>query len=88
MAQIDDRSGVAISKEEAGKRGSRTTFGVDDIDAGIARVKELGGEATDRRPVPSMGWFSVCSDRRETSSACGRLTRLRPRRPVSPHDNA
>lgn len=62
MAQIDERSGVAISKEEAGKRGSRTTFGVDDIDAGIARVKELGGEATDRRPVPSMGWFSVCSD--------------------------
>ena len=62
MAQIDDRSGVAISKEEPGKRGSRTTFGVDDIDAGIASVRDLGGEATDRRPVPSMGWFSVCSD--------------------------
>ena len=62
MARIDDRSGVAISKEESGKRGSRTTFDVDDIDAGVARVKELGGEASEGMPVPSMGWFSVCKD--------------------------
>jgi uncharacterized protein len=62
MARIDERSGVAISKEEAGRRGTRITFDMEDINAGIARVKELGGEATDRRPVPSMGWFSVCKD--------------------------
>ena len=32
-------------------------FDVDDINAGAARVKELGGEADDAQPVPSMGWF-------------------------------
>ena len=25
-------------------------------------MKELGGEAGDPMPVPSMGWFAVCKD--------------------------
>jgi predicted enzyme related to lactoylglutathione lyase len=25
-------------------------------------VKELGGEADEPRPVPSMGWFAICKD--------------------------
>ena len=24
--------------------------------------EELGGEASERMPVPNMGWFSVCKD--------------------------
>ena len=47
---------------EPGKRGARTYFDVEDINAGAARVKELGGEADDPMPVPGMGWFAVCSD--------------------------
>jgi predicted enzyme related to lactoylglutathione lyase len=35
---------------------------VDDINAGAARVKELGGEANDPGPVPGMGWFATCRD--------------------------
>ena len=35
---------------------------VDDINAANARVRELGGEAGDPMPVPSMGWFSLCTD--------------------------
>ena len=38
------------------------TFDVDDIKAGVARVNELGGKAGDPMPVPSMGWFSTCTD--------------------------
>jgi uncharacterized protein len=45
-----------------GKRGARAYFDVDDINAGAARVKELGGEADDPQPVPGMGWFSTCRD--------------------------
>ena len=26
------------------------------------RVKELGGEAGEATPVPSMGWFAACKD--------------------------
>ena len=62
MTSIGDRTGGAITNMEPGKRGTRAYFDVDDIDAGIARVKELGGEASERMPVPSMGWFSVCKD--------------------------
>ena len=62
MARITDQAGVAITNMEPGKRGTRVYFDVDDINAGAARVKELGGEAGDPAPVPNMGWFSVCSD--------------------------
>ena len=62
MTRITDQAGAAITNMEAGKRGIRPYFEVDDINDGAARVKELGGEAGDPAPVPSMGWFSVCKD--------------------------
>ncbi len=37
-------------------------FGVDDIEAACDRVRELGGEADEPRPVPGMGWFAICKD--------------------------
>jgi transposase-like protein/predicted enzyme related to lactoylglutathione lyase len=59
----DQRSGgVAITNMEPGKRGIRPYFDVDDINAGAARVKELGGEANDPGSVPGMGWFATCRD--------------------------
>jgi predicted enzyme related to lactoylglutathione lyase len=62
MAQIDERSGVAISGGDPTLSAPRTYFDVDDIRASTARVKELGGEADDAMPVPSMGWFATCRD--------------------------
>jgi predicted enzyme related to lactoylglutathione lyase len=62
MTRITDRSGLAITNMEPGKRGMRSYFDVDDINAAAGRVKELGGEASDAMPVPNMGWFSVCKD--------------------------
>ena len=62
MARISDTSGVAITNREPGKRGMRTYFDVDDINVGVARVTELGGEAGEAMPVPGMGWFSTCTD--------------------------
>jgi len=62
MTRISDQAGAAITSMEPGKRGIRTYFDVDDINAGVAKVKELGGEAGDPGPVPSMGWFAVCKD--------------------------
>jgi uncharacterized protein len=61
MTRIDESSGAAISAEP-GKRGPRTYFDVEDINASAARVKELGGETGDPMPVPSMGWFATCKD--------------------------
>jgi uncharacterized protein len=45
--QASDRQGGAITSMEPGKVGMRSYFLVDDINAGAARVKELGGEAHD-----------------------------------------
>jgi uncharacterized protein len=62
MTRISDQTGGAITNGEPGKRGLRVYFDVDDINAGAARVRELGGQAGESLPVPSMGWFAVCSD--------------------------
>ena len=62
MTRISDQTGAAITNMEPGKRGTRSYFDVDDINAGAARVKELGGEADAPMPVPNMGWFVTCKD--------------------------
>ena len=62
IARISDQTGAAITNMEAGKRGTRSYFDVDDINAGASRVKELGGEADEPMPVPNMGWFVTCRD--------------------------
>jgi uncharacterized protein len=62
MTQISNQTGGAITNMEHGKRGPRVYFAVDDIKAGAARVKELGGEANEPGPVPGMGWFATCKD--------------------------
>lgn len=62
MTQITETSGAAIYGADGDKRGARTYFDVDDLDAARARVDELGGEAGDATPVPNMGWFAICND--------------------------
>jgi predicted enzyme related to lactoylglutathione lyase len=63
MTEINPgKMGGAITSMEPGKHGARAYFDVDDINVGAARVKELGGEADEPKPVPGMGWFSTCRD--------------------------
>ncbi len=62
MTRVSEQQGAAITNMESGKRGTRAYFDVDDVNAGAARVKELGGEADEPRPVPGMGWFATCKD--------------------------
>ena len=62
MTRISDQAGVAITNMEPGKHGNRVYFDVDDINAGAARVNELGGKAADPMAVPTMGWFATCTD--------------------------
>ena len=62
MARIGERMDAALTNMEPGKRAMRAYFDVDDVNAGAARVRELGGEADEPRPVPGMGWFSTCRD--------------------------
>ena len=62
MGQLSEQAGVAVFPADGGDRGIRVYFDVDDINAGIGRVRELGGEANEPLPVPGMGWFVGCKD--------------------------
>jgi len=62
MTRFSDTTGGAITAAEGSERGPRVYFDVDDINEGVGRVKELGGEAGDAMPVPGMGWFATCKD--------------------------
>ena len=45
-----------------GEGGMRVYFDTDDIDATLAKVKEQGGKAEDKMPIPHVGWFAHCAD--------------------------
>ena len=42
--------------------GILTYFGTTDIDASLARVRELGGEAGDKQEIPEVGFAASCKD--------------------------
>jgi predicted enzyme related to lactoylglutathione lyase len=56
----DDQGGAVMSSE--GPFGLVVYFDTDDIDASIAKVREHGGTADDKMPIPNVGWFTHCTD--------------------------
>ena len=51
LYQSDDRSGHLI-----------VYFDTDDIDDSIEKVRDNGGEAEDKQPIPGVGWFAGAKD--------------------------
>jgi uncharacterized protein len=62
MARTGPAAGAAIFAAEERSGHPNFYFAVDDIDASIAKVLELGGAAGDKMPVPGHGWFAHASD--------------------------
>jgi uncharacterized protein len=61
MFQASPTQGGAVMASD--KPGALITYhATDDIDASVAKVRELGGSADDKKPVPTYGWFSACKD--------------------------
>src|SRR5215216_3694280 len=85
ITRISDQAGLTITNMEPGKRGIRTYFYVDDINAGAARVKELGGEVNEPAPCQAWGGSRPAATPRGTSSACGRTTCPPRPQPGRPH---
>ena len=54
MAQIDEKSGAAIFAADDPKHHPNVYLATDDIDASIAKARELGGTAEDKSPVPGV----------------------------------
>jgi hypothetical protein len=53
--------GGAINPNQ-NEAGPVVYFDTEDIDASIAKVRELGGKADDKQAIPSQGWFAGCVD--------------------------
>jgi predicted enzyme related to lactoylglutathione lyase len=62
MFQEDNWGGAVYKMEGAQPSGTTIYLGSDDIDADLAKVKEFGGEADDKQPIPHIGWFARCKD--------------------------
>jgi predicted enzyme related to lactoylglutathione lyase len=62
MAQVTDQSGAALMQTEDRPGHPNFYFATDDIDASTAKVRELGGKADEKMPVPTHGWFAACKD--------------------------
>jgi predicted enzyme related to lactoylglutathione lyase len=62
IAQAGAGLGAAVYESEERSGHGNFYFAVDDVDAAIARVRELGGEADEKGPVPGHGWFSRARD--------------------------
>ena len=54
--------GGAVYPADNAGQGPIVYFETDDIDAELAKVRELGGEAEDKQPIPGVGWFAGCKD--------------------------
>ena len=59
----DGQGGAIYPAQEGQSPGTPIVyFDTADIDASIAKVRELGGTADDKQPVPTHGWFAGCTD--------------------------
>lgn len=61
MTRTSEDSGAAVYPSEDGP-SVLVYHDVDDVNAGRAKVQELGGTAEEPMPVPGMGWFVHCTD--------------------------
>ena len=62
MAQASPGMGTAIYPTDDRTGHPKYYYGTDDIETTSARVRELGGKAAEKMPVPGHGWFAACRD--------------------------
>jgi predicted enzyme related to lactoylglutathione lyase len=62
MAKLSEEMGAASYPSDESGSGYIVYIDTDDIDASVAKVRQLAGEAADKQPIPMVGWFSSCKD--------------------------
>ena len=63
LIESDGQSIGGLYQSDSPERGLITYFDVDDLEAALVRVQELGGEVLEgKSPVPEVGWFARCRD--------------------------
>ena len=54
--------GGAINPQSTAARAPVVYFGVEDVDKSVKIVRDQGGKAGDKIPIPAQGWFAECVD--------------------------
>jgi predicted enzyme related to lactoylglutathione lyase len=63
MVQVaDDQGGAVFPDPDKAGTGTIVYFDTDDIETSIGKVRDLGGQAGEKAPVPGHGWFAACTD--------------------------
>ena len=62
MAQTGPAAGAAVYPSDERSGYPNYYLNCDDIEAALAKVDELGGQAGEKTPVPGHGWFAACKD--------------------------
>lgn len=62
MTQVGEGVGAAVFPSPERSGYPNYYFDTPEIEASIAKVRELGGEAAEKMPVPTHGWFAACKD--------------------------
>jgi predicted enzyme related to lactoylglutathione lyase len=62
MFQTGENEGGGIYPQPEGETGLITYFLIEDIDQAREQVRELGGSAEEKEPVPGMGWYARAQD--------------------------
>jgi predicted enzyme related to lactoylglutathione lyase len=62
MTRTGEDQGGAIYKPEQDRPGLLANFDTDDIEDTIRKVRAGGGEASEKMPIPHVGWFAHCTD--------------------------
>jgi predicted enzyme related to lactoylglutathione lyase len=55
-----EAGGAIVASAE--QTGPTVFFGVEDLDAAIARVREVVGEAGEKQEIPGIGYYARCED--------------------------
>jgi hypothetical protein len=61
MTEGEQPVGAIFQSDEAGS-GPIVYMATDDIDVTIAKVRDAGGSADDKQPIPQTGWLARCKD--------------------------
>src|SRR5262249_32365372 len=73
MTRISDSSGAAVFPGDPD--AIRVYFDVDDINAGVSKLRQPRGEADDPQPVPTMAWLATGKETDGTQIGPGQTAR-------------
>jgi uncharacterized protein len=59
---ITPGGGINPQTDPSRTKAPTVYFGTDDIDKTLKKVRDGGGTADEKQPIPGQGWFASCTD--------------------------